>query len=463
MTIKEALQLFKESLQSEEKSYTTGSINRAIALLSIPMILEMAMESVFALVDAFFVSKISPDAMATVGLTESVITLVYSIAIGLSTAPVALISRYIGENDKAGASKVAMQAIYLAVFGALVTGIPGFIFAEDILRFMGGSDALIRSGLGYTRIMFGFNIVIMLLFLLNGILRGAGDASLAMRTLWLANGINIILDPLLIYGIGPFPEMGVEGAAISTTIGRGTGVAFQLYVLFGGKARVRLFIKAWQLDLPVIGRLLKIAVNGAFQFFIASASWIFLMRIIAGMGSVAVSGYTIAIRLILFTLLPAWGMSNAAATLVGQNLGAKQPARAESSVWRTAHFNTIFLLTASVIYLLFTTPILSLFDKTPEVLEAATSTLRIFAIGYIFYGYGMILAQAFNGAGDTATPTIVNFVCFWLMEIPLGYLFALRLDWGLPGVCWAVVISETMLSVIIMVLFRRGRWKTMEV
>ena len=278
MTIKEALQLFKESLQSEEKSYTTGSINRAIALLSIPMILEMAMESVFALVDAFFVSKISPDAMATVGLTESVITLVYSIAIGLSTAPVALISRYIGENDKAGASKVAMQAIYLAVFGALVTGIPGFIFAEDILRFMGGSDALIRSGLGYTRIMFGFNIVIMLLFLLNGILRGAGDASLAMRTLWLANGINIILDPLLIYGIGPFPEMGVEGAAISTTIGRGTGVAFQLYVLFGGKARVRLFIKAWQLDLPVIGRLLKIAVNGAFQFFIASASWIFLMR-----------------------------------------------------------------------------------------------------------------------------------------------------------------------------------------
>ncbi len=463
MTKSKIFELFKESLQSEEKSYTTGSINRAIALLSIPMMLEMAMESIFALVDVFFVAKIGPDAVATVGLTESVITLIYSIAIGLSTAPVALIARYTGENNMAGASSVAMQALYLAVFGAVFAGIPGFIFAEDILRFMGGSESLIETGVGYTRIMFGFNIVIMLLFLLNGIFRGAGDAGFALRTLVLANGINIILDPLLIYGIGPFPEMGVEGAAVATTIGRSTGVAYQFYILISGRSRVRLLISAWKLDFGIMARLLKIAINGAFQFFIASASWIFLMRIIAGLGSVAVSGYTIAIRLIIFTLLPAWGMSNAAATLVGQNLGAGEPGRAEQSVWRAAHFNGIFLLITSLVYLIFAESVLSVFDDTPEVLKAATVSLRIFAIGYVFYGYGMILAQAFNGAGDTATPTRVNFICFWLMEIPLGYLLAVKLDWGLPGVCSAVVISETSLALIIAVLFRRGKWKSVQV
>ncbi|MEZ5042621.1 MAG: MATE family efflux transporter [Saprospiraceae bacterium] len=453
-----------EAIKGSEQSYTTGSINRAIVLLAIPMILEMVMESLFALVDTFFVSKISADAVATVGMTESVITLIYSIAIGISVAPMAMIARFIGEKSPEKASKVALQAIYIAITVALLIGIPGSIFADDILRIMGGSETLIANNVGYTRIMFASNIFIMLLFLLNGIFRGAGDASLAMRSLWLANIINIILDPLFIFGIGPFPELGVQGAAVATTIGRGLGVLFQLSILTGSHSRVKLYLNYLEIDWDIIRRLGRIAATGAGQFLIASASWIFLVRIIAqNFGSEAMAGYTIAIRLIIFTMLPSWGLGNAAATLVGQNLGAKQPDRAAQSTWRAAHFNMIFLAIVAVTYFSFASFWVSFFTTEPAVLEAGTNALQIFAIGYLGFGYAMVISQAFNGAGDTRTPTIVNIICFWMIEIPLGYFLSLTVGWGLEGVCWAVVIAETLMSIMIVILFLWGKWKLVEV
>ena len=461
--LKKIWKIVLQAIRGDEQEYTSGSINRAILLLSIPMILEMAMESLFALVDAFFVAKVSADAVATVGLTEAVITLVYSVAIGLSTAPMAMIARFVGEKDDTSASKAAKQAIYLAIFVAALLGIPGVIYAEDILRLMGGSEQLIASGVGYTRIMFASNVVIMLLFLLNGIFRGAGDAAYAMRALWLANIINIILDPLFIFGIGPFPELGVQGAAVATTIGRSIGVGFQLFILFGGRSRVRLLFNDWALDLSMIRRLGRIAATGAGQYIIASASWIFLMRIVAKFGSEAVAGYTISIRLIIFTLLPAWGISNAAATLVGQNLGAKKPDRAEISVWRSAHFTAAFLTFFGILYILFSEQLIMFFDTNPAVIGPGKTSLQIFGLGYIFFGYGMIFSQAFNGAGDTRTPTLVNFICFWLVEIPLGYFLAIQLEWGLAGVCWAVVLAEFLMSIFCLVLFKRGKWKLVEV
>lgn len=452
------------AIKGTNQSYTSGSINRAIVLLAIPMILEMAMESLFAIVDTFFVSKISADAVATVGLTESVITLIYSIAIGISMAPMAMIARFIGEDNPEKASKVALQAIYMAVVIALLIGIPGAIYADDILRLMGGSETLIRDNVGYTRIMFASNLFIMLLFLLNGIFRGAGDASLAMRALWIANIINIILDPLFIFGIGPFPELGVQGAAVATTIGRGLGVAFQLYILTGAHSRVKLYVKDLRVDWDIIKRLGRIAATGAGQFLIASASWIFLVRIIAqNFGSEAMAGYTIAIRLIIFTMLPSWGLGNAAATLVGQNLGAKEPERAATSTWRAAHFNMIYLVTVAILYYAFAPQWVAFFSTDPAVLEAGIQALQIFAIGYIGFGYAMVISQAFNGAGDTRTPTIVNLICFWMIEIPLGYFLALTVGWGLAGVCWAVVIAESLVSILIIILFLRGKWKKFEV
>lgn len=452
------LRIIRSAIRGDEYDYTTGSINKAIVILSIPMVLEMAMESLFALVDAYFVAKVSPDAIATVGLTETVITLVYAIAIGISTAPVAMISRYIGQKDEAAASRVAKQSMYLAVGVSLLMGVPGVIFAEDILRFMGGSEALIASGVNYTRIAFGSNVVIMLLFLLNGIFRGAGDAAYAMRALWIANGINILLDPLLIFGWGPIPAMGVTGAAVATTIGRGVGVAFQLYVLFGGRGTIQLRAGGWRLDWDLLRRLGRIASSGALQYIIASASWIFLMRIISTFGSEAVAGYTIAIRLIIFTLLPAWGLSNATATLVGQNIGAGQPQRAIQSVNIAAWMTGAFMLVISIIYLLFTPTFIRFFDTTPDVVTAGVAALRIFAIGYVVYGFGMIYIQAFNGAGDTRTPMLINIVSFWLVEIPLGYLLGIVFQMGVVGVTTAVVISESLLTLMAWVLFKRGKW-----
>jgi putative MATE family efflux protein len=461
--MRKIIQVLTDAIRGKEKNFTTGSIDKAIILLSIPMVLEMVMESLFAVVDVFFVGKIGPDAVATVGLTESVITLIYSMAIGISTAPMAMIARFIGKGDTTGAGKVAMQAIILAVSISFLIGVPGLIFAGDILRVMGGSEALIASGVGYTQIMFGNNVFIMLLFLLNGIFRGAGDAHLAMRSLWLANIINIILDPLFIFGIGPFPEMGVMGAAVATTIGRGCGVAYQLYLLTNGKSVVRLDWSQLGIDWDIIRRLFKIASNGAMQFLITSASWIFLMRIIAIFGSEAVAGYTIAIRLIIFTILPSWGLANAAATLVGQNLGAGQPARAAASAWRSAFFNMLFLLSVSILFYLSADTLIRIFTDVPSVIQSGILSLQIICLGYIAYAYGMVLSQAFNGAGDTRTPTIINLICFWALEIPLGYVLAVTLGWGLAGVCWAIAISETTMAMLCIILFRQGKWKTVEV
>lgn len=457
------LRIIRDAIQGKEKNFTTGNLNRAIVMLSIPMILEMVMESLFALVDAYFVSKVSVDAVATVGLTESVITLVYAIAMGLSMAATAMVARRIGEKKPEEAAKASVQAIFLALSISLIFSIIGIIFAADILRMMGGSEELIASGVNYTRIMMGSNVVILFLFLLNGIFRGAGDASLAMRSLWVANGINIVLDPLLIFGVGPFPELGVTGAAVATTIGRGIGVAFQLYILFRGKSIIKLTRKHFVFNLDIIKRLSNVAATGAGQFLIASASWIFLMRIISLFGSEAVAGYTIAIRLLIFTILPSWGLANAAATLVGQNLGAGQPQRAEISVWKSAFYNMIFLLSVSIVYFIMARPLLSLFNETPAVIDAGVIALRIICLGYIFFAYGMVLSQAFNGAGDTRTPTIINFVCFWLIEIPLGYILAVPLGLELAGVCWAIAISETVLAVICIVIFRQGKWKTVTI
>lgn len=427
------------------------------------MILEMVMESLFTVVDIFFVARISVDAVAAVGLTESVITLVYSASIGMSMAATAMVARRIGEKKPEAAASAAAQAILVGVIIAIILGLLGIWLAEDILRFMGGSPSLIESGVGYTRILLGSNIVIMLLFLLNGIFRGAGDAMLAMRALWLANGINILLDPLLIFGWGPISGFGVEGAAMATTIGRGIGVCYQLYILFNGKSLIRLATKHFKIQREIMIRLIKVGATGAGQFLIASASWIILMRIIARFGSEAVAGYVIAIRLIIFTILPSWGLANAAATLVGQNLGAGQPDRAATSVWRTAFYNMLFLLSVGIIFIINSNFLIRWFTDEPAVIEAGVLSLRIICVGYVFFAYGMVISQAFNGAGDTRTPTIMNLICFWMIEIPLGYILAINLGFGLAGVCWAIAISETMLAVLAILLFRRGKWKTVKI
>ena len=457
------LRVLKEAIKGTEKNFTSGSINKAIVYLSIPMILEMVMEALFALVDTIFVSKISTEAVATVGLTESVITLVYSVGIGLSMAATAMVARRIGEKNPEGAAKAAAQSILIAVSIALIIGVLGFIYAREILVLMGADEKVIQTGLGYTQIMMGSNIVIMLLFLLNGIFRGAGDAFLAMRALWVANILNIILDPLFIFGIGPFPELGVQGAAVATTIGRGIGVLYQLHLLFGNKSVVKLKARDFAFALDIIKRLINIAATGTGQFLIASASWIFLMKIISQFGSEAIAGYTISIRLIIFTILPSWGLANAAATLVGQNLGAEKPERAEISVWKAAHYNMLFLLSVSIIYFVTAPLILPLFDPNPLVIEAGITSLRIICIGYVFFAYGMVISQAFNGAGDTRTPTIINLICFWLLQIPLGYILGISLNFGLVGVCAAIGISETTLALIAIALFRKGTWKTTKI
>jgi putative MATE family efflux protein len=457
------LRLFMMAVQGSEKEFTTGSINRAIFLLSVPMVLEMMMESLFAVVDVFLVSNIGTDAVATIGLTETVITLVYSIAFGLSMAATAMVSRRIGEKDPDAAARAAFQSLLLGVGISVVLGILGFIFAEDILRLMGASESVIATGSNYTRILLGSNIVIMMLFLLNGIFRGAGDASLAMRSLILANGLNIILDPLFIFGIGPFPELGVTGAAVATTIGRGVGVSFQLYILLKGSSVIRILRKHLIIQWNIIRRLIRVALGGTGQYIIASASWIFLMRIVAEFGSEVVAGYTIAIRLIIFTILPSWGMANAAATLVGQNLGAGKPDRAEISVWRAARLNMIFLLTVSVFFFFGATFFISLFSNDPVVIESGALCLKVISVGYIFFAYGMVISQAFNGAGDTRTPTIINLICFWLIEIPLGYLLAVQIFESPFGVYCAIATSETILAVICIYLFRKGKWKLVSI
>lgn len=464
--IKNIFRFIRAAVAGEHRDYTTGSIRTAVLMLAIPMILEMCMESVFALVDIFFVGHL-PNAehtVQTVGLTESVITLVYSLAIGVAMAATAVVARRVGEKNYKEASNAAVQSLWVALSITAVISVFGFVFAEDILKLMGAEDETVRIGSNYTRIVMAGSLPIMLLFLINGIFRGAGNASIAMKSLWLANICNIILCPTFINGLGPVPAFGVTGAAMATTIGRSIGVFYQLYHLFKGDGIVKLHKNNLRFDWPVIRNIIKIASPGTLQFIIGSCSWIVLARLVAETGhSAASAGYQTAIRVVLFFLLPAWGMSNAAATLVGQNLGAKQPQRAEESVIKTAKYNAIFMALVSLVFLFFANPIIGFFSNVPEVQSIAVEALKIIAAGYVFYGIGMVMANAFNGAGDTWTPTWINLVCFWFFQIPLAYILAQYFKMGPTGVFIAVPVAETAITLTAFVLFKRGKWKMMKV
>ncbi len=452
-----------DAIRGSEIDYTKGNISRAILLLSVPMMLEMVMESVFAVVDVYFVSSLGASAVATVGLTESVLTLVYAVGIGLSMGTTALVARRIGEKKPKEAAESAVQAVIVGVAACIPFALAGVFFAKDILALMGADAWSLEHGYRYTVWMLGGNIVIMLIFIINAIFRGAGDAAIAMRVLWVANGINIVLDPALIFGWGPLPEMGLEGAAVATNIGRGTGVLMQLWVLFRGAKHIRILASQVRLQAEVMGRLVRTSLGGIGQFIIATSSWIGLVRIVSEFGSEALAGYTIAVRIFLFTLLPSWGLSNAAATLVGQNLGAGQPQRAEQSVWITGFFNMIFLALVSLVYILFNETLVRIFTAEPGVVAAGAECLRIMSYGYLIYAWGMVMLQAFNGAGDTITPTKINFFCFWLLEIPLAYLLAMELGVGEGGVYWAIVVAEAAAALAAIALFRRGKWKQTQV
>jgi putative MATE family efflux protein len=456
-------QLLKEAIAGEPREYTSGSINRAIFMLSVPMVLEMLMESLFSVVDVFFVGKLGVDAVATVGLTESMLAIVYSLGFGLSTAASTVVARRVGEKNIEGAIHSAIQAIYITAGISLLISFAGFFFAKDLLLLMGAEASLVEKNSHYTQLMLGGNMVIMLLFMINGIFRGAGDAAIAMRSLWLANLLNILLCPLLIYGLGPIPAFGLTGAALATIIGRGTGVCYQVYHLFKGKGIILVRLVYARIDLKVIKHVFSLASGVTAQFLISSASWIFLIRILSHFGNDALAGYTIAIRVIVFAILPAWGMANAAATLVGQNLGAFQPLRAEKSVWRAAFLNMIFLGIVSVIFFFSAHQIITLFNNQPGVVRYGTLCLRIVCLGYIFYAYGMVISQSFNGAGDTRTPTLLNLFGFWAFQIPLAYLLSISLKIGPEGVFWAISIAEGAMAVAGILLFRRGKWKEVKV
>lgn len=463
ITFKQFIQYFKIAVTGKEQEFTTGSIRRAVFMLSIPMILEMLMESIFAIVDIMYVSQVSVNAVATIGLTESVITLVYAVAIGLSMAATAVVARRVGETDIKGASNAAVQVIFLGIFVAAIISVLGIMYPKEILSLMGAEPDLIAEGYGYTQVLLGGNVTIMLLFLINAIFRGAGDASVAMWTLILSNGLNIILDPIFIFGFGPVPAFGVEGAAIATTIGRGTAVLFQLAILFYGYSKIKIGVKDLVFRFKIMLNLVKVSLGGIGQFLIGTSSWVFLMRIMSEFGSEVLAGYTIAIRVMMFTLMPAWGMSNAAATLVGQNLGAQKPERAAQSVWKTGKYSAFFMGFVSIIYLVFAPEIIILFNETPDVVKYGSLCLRVIAAGYIFYGYGMVVINAFNGAGDTKTPTYINFVCFWLLQLPFAYVMALTLDFGPVGVFWAITLAEILIAVVAIIWFKRGNWKTVKV
>ncbi len=461
--IRKILKLIGKAIAGEEQDYTTLPLNRAIFLLAVPMILEMAMESSFALVDVYFVSKLGDNAVATVGLTESVITIIYAIGFGFSMAATALIARRTGEKNYDKAAKTAAQAIYLGLGFSLLLGIPGAIFAPEILALMGAEPAVIETGQNFTRWMFGSNIVIMLLFINNGAFRGAGDAFIAFRVLVISNLLNIVLDPLLIFGFGSFEGYGLDGAAYATSIGRGVGVLFQFLFMFRHRGRLKISLSHFVPDISIVPRLFRIATGSIGQFLIASSSWIFLMKIMAKFGSEALAGYTIGIRILIFTLLPAWGLSNAAATLVGQHLGAGNPDLAEKSVWKTAFFATIFLVFVAIIYAIAAGPVVVFFTEDPAVSKIATDCLRYICIGYLFFGYGMVISQAFNGAGDSGTPTILNFIFFWLIQIPLAYLLSLHFELGPKGTFLAVIVAESLLAMACIYMFRKGKWKSVKV
>lgn len=457
--------LLKQSLRGGEYDYTQGSIKAAIVLLAIPMILELCLESVFAVVDIFFVSKLGSNATQTVGLTESVITIVYSLAIGLSTAATAMVARRIGEKNPDAAAHAGMQALIMSMIITVFISAAGIIFAPDILRTMGATPEVVKEGAVFTRIMLGGSVVIILLFLINGIFRGAGNAAIAMRSLWLASIINIILCPALINGWGPLPELGLKGAAIATVIGRGSGVAYQCYHLFHGKkGTINLGKEHFIIDFPLMRSLVKIAWPATFQFIIASGSWIVLSQLVAVTGGThASAGYQIALRNVVFFILPAWGLSNAAATLVGQNLGAKQADRAEKSVMLTTRYNALFMSGVMLLFVFFAKPIIGFFTPVPEDQYYGVLSLQIIGAGFIFYGIGMVMIQALNGAGDTKTPTWINFFVFWLFQVPLAYLLVKVLKMGVAGAFIAIPVAETVLALAAWYYFRKGKWKTITV
>ncbi len=453
----------KEAIGGTERDFTKASLGHAIFILAVPMVLEMIMESVFAVVDIFFVSRLGSGAVATVGITESVMTIVYAIGAGLSMATTALVARRIGEKRKKEAGVVAFQAILMGMLVSLIIALPGILFAREFLLLMGATESMAEEGALYPAIMFGGNAVIMLLFIINAVFRSSGDAAISMRVVWFANIINLVLDPLLIFGLGPFPELGLTGAAIATTIGRGLAVIYQFYLLFRGNYRIRLYWHSIRIKLNVMLELVKISGGGILQNLVATSSWIFLVRIIAVSGPEALAGYTIAIRIILFTLLPAWGLSNAAATLVGQNLGANHPDRAEKSVWITGYVNMAFMGTIGLLLVLFPHFFMRLFISEIPVIENGILALRIISFGFIFYALGMVLVQGFNGSGDTYTPTKINLFCFWLVEIPLAYLLAIVWQMGLTGASIAIVTSESLLTIVAFILFKKGKWKLRKV
>src|SRR5215471_6685335 len=448
-----------EAIRGSQQDFTEGSLRRAILLLAIPMVLEMVMESLFAIVDVFWVARLGANAIATVGLSESILMLVYCGAMGLSMAITAMVARRIGEKDYDGAAVATVQAMAIAIVAAAVIAVAGIRFAPAFLAIMGASPDVIVTGQHYAAVMLGSSLCIVLLFVNNGVFRGAGDAAIAMRVLWLSNIINLILDPCFIFGLGPFPKLGVTGAAVSTTIGRSVGVAFQLWVLFSGNSRVKVVASRFRLQWDVMKRLVRVAVNGMFQYGIGQTSWMVLVRIVSTFGSVAVAGYTIAVRIIIFAILPSWGLSGAAATLVGQNLGAGKPDRAEQSVWRTGLYNMSFLGAVAVVFIVFPEQIIRLFTDDPAVIPYGVNCLRIFSYGNLAYAYGMVMVQSFNGAGDTFTPTSVNFFGYWLFQIPVAYLLSFHTSMGPNGVFAAVPIAETAIAVVGVALFRRGRWK----
>ncbi|WP_374608357.1 MATE family efflux transporter [Thermomonas sp.] len=453
----------RDAIRGTNADYTKIPLRRAVFLLAVPMVLELVLESTFAVVDIFFVAKLGASAVATVGLTESYLFLLYSVAMGLAMAVTAVIARRVGEGKQEEAAVTAVQAIIVALLVSILPAVVGIVYAQDLLRLMGADAWSIEHGYRYTQWMLGGNAVIMLLFVINAIFRGAGDAAIAMRVLWVANGLNILLDPLLIFGWGPVPAMGVEGAAIATNIGRGVGVLMQLWILFRGGQHIRVLGSQLAWRGAVLWNIVRTSLGGVGQMLVAMTSWIFLMRILSSISSEAVAGATIAIRVMMFTMMPAWGMSNAAATLVGQNLGAQQPERAEASVWQIGWYNMAYLLLIAVLFFAFPRQIVGIFSADANVIAIGAEWLRILSYSLFVYGWWMVSVQAFNGAGDTKTPTWINVVFFWLIQIPLAWVLALHLGLQETGVFWAVFVSETSVGLFTLWLFSRGRWKTTQV
>lgn len=451
--------LIRESLAGSDRDLTEGNLRRAVILLAIPMILEMVMESLFGVVDMFFVARLGIDSLATVALAESLLIVVFSIAMGLSMATTAFVARRIGEKDPAGAAMVAVQAIAVGVLVSVIVAVAAQFYAPQLLGMMGASDAVILAGTNYTRVLLGGSVTIFLLFLINGVFRGAGDATLAMRVLWVANAINIVLDPCLINGWGPFPRLNVMGAAVATTTGRGVGVALQLLFLLGGYSRVRVYRQQVRVNLKVLWELLKVSFNGILQFIIATASWAALVRLCATFGSASIAGYTVAMKIFMFVILPSWGLSNSAATLVGQSLGAKKPERAEAAVYQTGRYTMTYMGSIALVFLVFAPQLVAFFTADSAVQRVASDCLRFISFGNVSYAWGMVFLQAFNGSGDTRTPTFIHFFCYWCFQLPLAWVLSTGLHWGHRGVFTAIPAAETAMTVSAFILFRKGNWK----